>query len=125
MAKRFYVWADANCNGENIEWIELTGEMFIQFVRNPENSRRRFITLSDSVSYEADVIVIEATEEKYREWYKENQHSLYLAREGKEIREDSLEYLLDFPSFDIPSPFDFVDEIVEYLCCILFRESFV
>lgn len=111
MAKKFFVWADANCNGENIDWIELTGEMFIKFVRNPANSKRRFITLSDPISYEADVIVIEATEEKYREWYKDNQHSLYLAREGKEIREDSLEYLLDFPSFDIASSFDFVEEV--------------
>lgn len=84
MAKKFLVWKDANCNGENIEWVELTGAEFKKFIDNPKNACRRIIVLTDNIFYEDDEIFIEATEEQYTEWLKEKYHSIYIRREEKE-----------------------------------------
>ena len=112
MAKKFYVWADANCNGENIEWVELTAAEFIKFIRNPENRGRRIIKLSDPYLYEDDDIYIEATEEQYVEWNKEYKHSLYVNRVNRNQSVVSIDMLQEISdTFDIPSEDCFIDEI--------------
>lgn len=112
MAKRFFVWADANCNGENIEWIELTGVEYFEFVHNPLNKDRRIIHLTDSDDYEDDEIFIEATEERYEEWRKEYKHSRYIkcTQEGIEIV--SFDYMSTFESFDYASSINVEDEVI-------------
>lgn len=71
MANKYFVWKDPNCNGENIEWVEMEGRAFTHFMRLPENKHRHFIRLGNQVCIEADVITIEATELEYKRWRKE------------------------------------------------------
>lgn len=61
MTLKIFVWADANCNGENIEWVELDVKGFLDFISNPQNKGRRIIKLCDPYFNEADTIYIEAT----------------------------------------------------------------
>lgn len=69
MAKKYYAWKNADCNGNNPVWVEMTGIEFYEFKRKPENKLRRFIELS---GYGADdVIVIETTKEEHRAWNRE------------------------------------------------------
>ena len=71
MTKRFYIWKDPSCNGKNIEWLELTGKEFFAMLKQPENKARYFIRLGDDIAMEADIIFIEATQEQYLGWRKE------------------------------------------------------
>ena len=78
MATKYLVWKDPACQGKNIEWVELTGKEFYQLTAQPENKGRRFIKLDDSVCEDADVIIIEATLEQYRNWLPERDSHKYL-----------------------------------------------
>lgn len=80
MAKKYYAWKNANCNGHNPEWIEMSGIEFLHFKRRPENKKRLFIELH-SFDSEEDTVVIEATKERYNEWNKENMRYLRNERE--------------------------------------------
>lgn len=100
MAKKIFIWADSACNGENVEWVELTREEYLVFKKNPANKKRKFIRLTDHYSYESDVLYFEATQEAYREWVAEYQHSLYLKRLERKYSTFSLDETegLDFVS---------------------------
>lgn len=102
MSKKYLVWKDANCNGENVEWIQMSGQAFARFIGNAENKNRYFIKLpGDS---ELDIIFAEVTEKKYKQWKKENNRKEYL-KKGREkfgvlsldvlVNEDSQETLGD------------------------------
>jgi len=77
MAKQFWVWKDRNCNGENPEWLSLTGEEFYEFIQKEENKGRCFVKLS-SLDDEDDTIIIESTKEKYDEAEKERKRADYV-----------------------------------------------
>lgn len=92
MAKKYYAWKNANCNGHNPEWIEMNGTEFISFIRKPENKKRCFIEFFPDEPNE-DGVLIETTKSKYDEWHKENMR--YLRK--KEIYDDAYTVLsLDF-----------------------------
>lgn len=95
MARRFFIWADANCNGENVEWVEMTGKEYQDFKKNPANKKRRLIRLTDHYSYESDVLYFEVTECDYQEWVSEYQHSLYLMRDEQKIFKADIDESLD------------------------------
>ena len=81
MSKKYYlIWKDASCNGINPEWIFMTGKDFYNFIKKPENKNRYFITLDDRVCRDADIITMECTEEKYKEWRIQKNHEDYLDR---------------------------------------------
>lgn len=81
MSKKYYLfWKDANCNGVNPEWIFMTGKDFYNFIKKPENKNRYFMTLDDRVCRDADIITMECTEEKYKEWRIQKNHEDYLDR---------------------------------------------
>ena len=82
MAKKYYAWKNADCNGHNPEWIEMTGIEFLQFKRKPENKQRRFIELS-GYGAEDDVIVIETTKDEHRVW---NREQMATARNQEHLR---------------------------------------
>ena len=86
MATKYLVWKDPACQGANIEWLELTGTEFYQLTTQPENKGRRFIKLDDSICQDADIIIIEATLEQYRNWLPERDSHKYLTetRAGKQ-----------------------------------------
>lgn len=91
MAKKYYAWKNANCNGNNPEWIEMNGYEFMCFKRQEENKHRLFICLDGE--HESEQIVIEATKEHYVKWRKESRHSKYL----KQFEEREVVLSLDHP----------------------------
>jgi len=86
MKKTYLVWKDPACSGVSPEWQEITGGEFYTLVSSPEGKNRRFITLPDVDDDSDGVIVMEATEEKYRDWKREKNHSDYLQKCGKETK---------------------------------------
>ena len=76
MAK-YYIWKDKNCNGVNIEWLELTGKEFRDFCREPENRTRRIIILKDTEEG-GNTVFIEVNNEIYEEWKKDANRRFYL-----------------------------------------------
>ena len=74
MKKRYFVWKNANCNGVNPEWIELSGKEFYEFQKKVENKTRYFATLAhpelDDVCY-----VMECTFEDYLKNHKESKRN--------------------------------------------------
>lgn len=51
MANKYFVWKDPNCNGEDIEWIEMDNIQFSAFIVLPENKFRRFIRLGNQICH--------------------------------------------------------------------------
>jgi len=92
MANSFWRWKDANCNGKNIEWVEMTVNEFKAFMKSDEREGRYFIRLGKEICCEADVIFIEATYEQYQNWRSEMLHHFYLRRVNPGFKEVSLDY---------------------------------
>ena len=80
MSKKYFRWKNADCNGKNIEWEEMTGADFFQFFNSDKRNGRHFIILDNDICKEADVIFIEATKEQYDDWQKEFFHHRYINR---------------------------------------------
>lgn len=76
----YLIWKDRNCNGKNIEWVQLTQEEFRKFIKDPAEKERWFIVMDNRVCREDEIIVIEATREKYEKWKREENHRAYLDR---------------------------------------------
>ena len=94
MSNKYFVWKDPNCNGEDIEWIEMEGRAFTHFMRLPENKCRHFIRLGNQVCMEADVITIEATELEYKRWRKEYDASKPSSNSRKDVLVLSLDAVI-------------------------------
>ncbi|MDR1754634.1 MAG: hypothetical protein LBR74_07000 [Eubacterium sp.] len=73
------------------EWTELTGKEFLALVRSPEMKSRYFIKL-DSACESDSRIVMEATENEYRKWRKEKDHSDYIRENNKAIGYKTVSY---------------------------------
>ncbi|MBO4770650.1 MAG: sigma-70 family RNA polymerase sigma factor [Clostridia bacterium] len=67
--KRYFVWKDANCNGINPEWVEITGKEFKKLT--DEFPERRFIPSYDETDASSDVYRYEVTPEEYKDWNRE------------------------------------------------------
>ena len=80
MSKKYFRWKNADCNGQNIEWEEMTGSDFFRFFNSDKRKGRYFIILNNDICKEADIIFIEATKEQYNDWYKEFCHHRYINR---------------------------------------------
>lgn len=95
MSKKYLVWKNADCNGHNIEWIELSKDEFLSLIRDPKNSGRCFIKLFGEKSDET--IVVEVTQKQYMEWKGEINNEYYLKRmrQNSGFRDCSLESLLE------------------------------
>ncbi len=69
MSNQFFIWKNPNCKGINPEWIELSGEEFLKFIRKPENSQRKFIKEYVDDEYpQLGYFKFEVNEDKYKEW---------------------------------------------------------
>ncbi|MDR1891669.1 MAG: hypothetical protein LBQ48_01470 [Oscillospiraceae bacterium] len=79
MKTTYLVWKDPNCNGVNVEWQNLSRAKFLTLVKDPANSGRYFIKLWSTNEDGSDgAIVMEATEEVYKDWRKEKRHTQHL-----------------------------------------------
>ncbi len=80
MARKYLIWKNKVSAGKSPEWLEISGAEFFGLFNSPEGQGRFFIILDNDICTEADVLYIEATEEQYRDWYKENCHHQYLKK---------------------------------------------
>ena len=78
MSKKYLMWKNPDCNGQNVEWIELTKDEFLSLIRDPENSGRCFIKLLGEKPDET--IVVEVTKKQYEKWKGEMNNEYYLKR---------------------------------------------
>lgn len=91
--KRYFVWKDANCNGINPEWLEISGEEFTQLKKM--NPQRRFIpNYNEDDPEDGDCFLYEATPKAFRDWNREHmryvRHNALLYRKYKVVRFDDL-----------------------------------
>lgn len=70
MCKRYFRKKDPNCPLEKVEWIEMTGTEFYNFINAPENKNRYFIDMDD--------VVLEGTKDEAREQRAVKDRSDYL-----------------------------------------------
>lgn len=75
MHKRYFRKKDPACKPEDIEWIEMSGKEFYQFVTSPEGDGRYFIDIND--------VVLETTKEEARIHRAEKDRSDYLRGQEK------------------------------------------
>lgn len=90
--KRYFVWKDANCNGKNVEWKEITGTEFYALKR--AEPHRRFILWKNDDDPMDDGMLYEATEENYKEWDRERKRK---EREDKYVEEHFTVFSIDDP----------------------------
>lgn len=92
MKKRYIIWKDPACNGRDVEWVEIDRKQFIEMMELPENRNRYFLRLTGEPYGEAETLLIEATEEQYREWKKEYDAARYRSERDKGFLVLSLDY---------------------------------
>lgn len=69
MSNQFFIWKDAKCNGKDPIWIELSGDDFLKFIQQPENSQRKFVKeYFDEDNKALGFYKFEVTEENFRKW---------------------------------------------------------
>lgn len=90
--KKYFVWKDANCNGKNVEWKEITGTEFYALKR--AEPHRRFILWKNEDDPMDDGMLYEATEENYKEWDRERKRK---EREDKYVEEHFTVFSIDDP----------------------------
>ena len=90
--KRYFVWKDANCNGKNVEWKEITGTEFYALKR--AEPHRRFILWKNEDDPMDDGMLYEATEENYKEWDRERKRK---EREEQYVEEHFTVFSIDDP----------------------------
>lgn len=88
MKKRFFAWKDANCDGKNPKWIEMSGKEFYAFKQLPGNYDRKFVALSDADGL-TDTVFLETTKSEYDRW-----HSGEGRKRRKKRRMSKYKYLL-------------------------------
>lgn len=91
--KRYFVWKDANCNGINPEWLEISGEEFSKLKK--ENPQRRFIpSYNEDDPEDGDCFLYEATKADFRDWNREHmryvRHGAALYKKYKVVNLDDL-----------------------------------
>ena len=69
MSNQFFIWKDAKCNGKDPVWIELSGDDFLKFIQQRENSQRKFVKeYFDEDNKALGFYKFEVTEENFRKW---------------------------------------------------------
>lgn len=91
MVKKFFVWKDPSCNGKDIEWLELIGKEFFSMLKQSENRNRKFIRFGNEICADADIIVLEATQQEYIAWRQEQNAKNYLKRQQVRTSTTSLD----------------------------------
>ena len=70
MHTRYFRKKDGLCKSEAIEWVEMSGREYYQFITDPMNKSRHFVDMGD--------VVLEATEAEVRKYTSEKNHNYYI-----------------------------------------------
>lgn len=73
MFKRYFRKKEPQCDAASIKWIEMSGKEYYRFVTDPENKSRWFVDMGD--------VVLECTEEEYKRYKAEDDHSSYILKQ--------------------------------------------
>ena len=76
MYKRYFIKKNPHCRKKEIEWVELGGREFYQFINDPENKDRHFVDMDD--------VVLECAPEQARGHRSEVNHRNYLKEQEEE-----------------------------------------
>lgn len=87
MHTRYFRLKDPKCEPTEIEWIEMTGREFYDFVNSPEGHGRHFINMGD--------VVLEATEAQARQYKAEQNHRRYILAQKEGWRTSSIYAIAD------------------------------
>lgn len=71
MANKYFIWKNPECNGNDHEWVEITGSQFFSLEKN--FPKRYFIKVDDGAEHGSDVFIFESTYEEYKEWHKKQE----------------------------------------------------
>lgn len=90
---RYFIWKDANCNGIDPEWMEISGEEFAKLKK--DNPQRRFIPCyNDDDPEDVECFLYETTKESFRDWNREHmkyvRHNVILYKKYKVVSLDDL-----------------------------------
>ena len=115
MSNQFFIWKDAKCNGKDPVWIELSGDDFLKFIQQPENSQRKFVKeYFDEDNKAIGFYKFEVTEENFRKWdakRKKNERSedVLIANNKKQrllnkddVNKEGINAIPCVVSFDVP-----------------------
>lgn len=70
MYTRYFRKKDPLSTTQTVEWVEMNGKEYYQFVTNPANKGRQFIDMGD--------VVLECTDAEYKRYKAEDDHSSYI-----------------------------------------------
>lgn len=70
MYTRYFRKKNPICNPETVEWIEMSGGEYYQFITDPKNKGRFFVDMGD--------VVLEATAVEARDYKAEMNHNYYI-----------------------------------------------
>lgn len=70
MHTRYFRKKNPRCSADDIQWIEMTGCEFYQFVKSPDGKGRFFLDMGD--------VVLECTKSEYKQYKRELDHSRYI-----------------------------------------------
>lgn len=70
MYTRYFRKKDSLCKPEAVEWIEMSGEEYYQFITDPKNKGRFFVDMGD--------VVLEVTAGEARDYKAEMNHNYYI-----------------------------------------------
>ena len=98
MARMEYCVKVLDADGK-YEYKQISGKEFYALVNSDEGKKRRFVRLVGSKSEDLPTIMIEATDDQYREWRKEYDDSRRLKQSGKhcEVSYERIRFCLDDP----------------------------
>ena len=115
MSNQFFIWKDAKCNGKDPVWIELSGDDFLKFIQQPENSQRKFVKeYFDEDNKALGFYKFEVTDEQFRRWdakrkQKERSEDVLIANNKKQrllnkddVNKEGVNAIPCVVSFDVP-----------------------
>lgn len=70
MHTRYFRKKDPRSEAQPVEWVEMIGKEYYQFVTDPANKGRQFIDMGD--------VVLECTDAEYKQYKAEDDHSSYI-----------------------------------------------
>lgn len=70
MYTRYFRKKNPHCSTDQIEWIEMSGEEYYQFITDPGNKGRHFVDMGD--------VVLEVAAAEARDYKMEMNHSYYI-----------------------------------------------
>lgn len=93
MTRKYYIWKDPACGGKDVEWLEISGQDFLQVCRE-DSLKRRFVRLNP-IDTDDDCYVMEATQEVYASWRKEQNAHYNCQRRSKSKKAQAKAVVMD------------------------------